>query len=360
MREFKTKTFTQSLTGLMHLAFWAFFLSLPFLLRSPQNPPGTPKVKVPDEVVILLQMLTIPLFYINANFLIPRVLQRQGVWYYLAYILLSVTGVLSINLSLRNYVFFPELPSARITFYTLFPVFFILAISTIYRLLSDYLSDQQERKELENERLKSELSFLRSQISPHFMFNVLNSIVSLSRKKSDMVEPVVIQLSDLMRYMLYESNGSRVSLEKEIKYLNNYIDLQRIRFGNDVKIHFHADNQLTHQLIEPMLLIPFVENAFKHGVGLISDPVIEVSLESRDHTLIFTVRNKVNRRFKEVKDGSSGIGLPNVKRRLSLLYPESHELVIDENSDWYEVKLTLHFTNDHPLKDRSWKEAVNH
>ncbi|MDQ1087218.1 sensor histidine kinase [Siphonobacter sp. SORGH_AS_1065] len=359
MRDLKFKKFSQSLTVLMHLAFWAFFLSLPFLLRSPQNPPGTPRVKVPDEVIILLNMLTIPLFYINANIFIPRVLKRQGVWFYVAYILLSMTAVLSINLSLRNYVFFPELPSARITIYTLFPVFFILAVSTTYRLLSDYLADEQQRKELENEQLKSELSFLRSQISPHFMFNVLNSIVSLSRKKSDMVEPVVIQLSDLMRYMLYESNGTRVSLEKEIKYLNNYIDLQRIRFGNDVKINFEADNRLSHQPIEPMLLIPFVENAFKHGVGIISDPVIDIMLQAQGKTLIFKVRNKVNRRFKEVKDSSSGIGLPNVQRRLSLLYPESHELTISETGEWYEVQLSLHFNGDHPLKDRSLTEAIN-
>ncbi|MFT4032914.1 MAG: histidine kinase [Siphonobacter sp.] len=346
----KNKTFSRPLTTLVHLAFWAFFLSLPFLLRTPPSPPGTPKIKVPDEVIILLQMLAIPLFYVNANVLIPRVLQKQGVWFYLAYIILGVTVVLTLNLTLRNYVFFPDLPSARITTYTLFPIFFILAISTTYRLLNDYLADQQERKEVENERLRSELSFLRSQISPHFMFNVLNSIVSLSRKKSDLVEPVVIQLSDLMRYMLYESNGSRVSLEKETKYLNNYIDLQRIRFGNDVQINFQAENKLRHQLIEPMLLIPFVENAFKHGVGLISDPVIDVYLKSEKNILIFNVRNKVNRRFKEAKDNSSGIGLPNVKRRLSLLYPESHELLIEENDEWYEVKLTLRFMGETSIK----------
>lgn len=358
MGELKNKSFSQTLQVLMHLAFWAFFLSLPFLLRPPQNPPGTPRVKVPDEVIILLQMLAVPLFYLNANILIPKVLKTRGVWFYLAYIALSVTAVLSINLTLRNYVFFPEMPSARITTYTLFPIFFILAISTTYRTLSDYLADEQQRKELENERLRSELSFLRSQISPHFMFNVLNSIVSLSRKKSDLVEPVVIQLSDLMRYMLYESNGSRVTLEKEIKYLNNYIDLQRIRFGNDVRILFQVQNSLPNQLIEPMLLIPFVENAFKHGVGLISDPVIDVQLRGEKNTLFFTVRNKVNRRFKEAKDASSGIGLPNVRRRLSLLYPDSHQLLIEENDDWYEVRLTLHFT-EQPLKQRSPREALN-
>lgn len=352
----KTIARSPALTVLGHLAFWGFFLALPFLLRTPPPPPGSPKVSITDEMVILLNLFHIPLFYLNANVLIPKVLKRQGVSIYVVSVVLTLTAALGFNALLKYYLL-PGFP-IRIGIWTLFPVIFVFAISLMYRLLTDYLSDERQRKESENERLKSELSFLRSQISPHFMFNVLNSIVSLARKKSDLVEPVVIQLSDLMRYMLYESDGSKVSLEKEIKYLNNYMELQRLRFGDDVETRVEIDDRLPHQLIEPMLLIPFVENAFKHGVGLIDNPVIEISLRAEDAALHFRVRNRVNRRYQEEKDRSSGIGLPNVKRRLSLLYPNSHQLDIREDGDWYEASLTLNFREESVPTKRRPAEAV--
>ncbi len=352
----KTIARSRTLTVLGHLAFWGFFLALPFLLRTPPSPPGSPKMSISDELIVLLNLFHIPLFYLNANVLIPRVLKRQGASIYVVSVVLTLAAALTVN-GLLKYYLLPGFP-IRIGIWTLFPVIFVFAISTTYRLLTDYLADERRRKEQENERLKSELSFLRSQISPHFMFNVLNSIVSLSRKQSDLVEPVVIQLSDLMRYMLYESDGTKVSLEKEIKYLNNYLELQRLRFGSDVETRMTIDNRLPHQLIEPMLLIPFVENAFKHGVGLIDEPVIDISLRAQDNALHFRVRNRVNRRFQEEKDHSSGIGLPNVKRRLSLLYPDSHQLDIREDGDWYDVDLTLYFREETVPTKRRPAEAV--
>jgi two-component system LytT family sensor kinase len=342
----KTIARSSILPLLGHLAFWGFFLALPFLLRTPPPPPDSPKVVISDEFIILLYLCHVPLFYLNANVLIPKVLKRHGASLYVVSVLLTIAAALALNVFLKLSLI-PGYP-ARIGVWSLFPVIFVLAISTMYRVLTDYLSDERQRKESENERLKSELSFLRSQISPHFMFNVLNSIVSLARKKSELVEPVVIQLSDLMRYMLYESDGTKVTLKKEIKYLLNYMELQRLRFGSDVETRMEVDDQLPHQLIEPMLLIPFVENAFKHGVGLIDQPVIELTLQAKDNSLFFQVRNRVNRRFQEHKDRSSGIGLPNVKRRLSLLYPDSHRLDIREDADWYEVSLTIRFREESP------------
>ena len=203
------------------------------------------------------------------------------------------------------------------------------------------LKEKELQKESENETLKSELSFLRSQISPHFMFNVLNSVVSLSRRKPEMVEPVVIKLSELMRYMLYETNDSSVPLEKEALYLESYIDLQKIRFGNDISINFEQNITNKSNQIEPMLLIPFVENAFKHGVGLIENPTIDIHLKSDNSGIFFTVSNKVNSASKlEKKDDSSGIGLSNVKRRLELLHP-NHHLKINETNEVFTVELHI-------------------
>ena len=334
--------FPPALYTLLHLALWCVFLALPFLLKPPTLPPDTPRVTVPSEVLLLLNMLSIPLYYWNAYVLIPRVLRQRGVAVYITVMLLSVLAVVGLNLALRVFVLFPDVPQLqRVTTFTLFPILLVLAASTLFRFLNDFMQEQAQRSRLENERLRAELSFLRSQISPHFMFNVLNSIVSLARKKSDLVEPAILQLSDLMRYMLYESDDRRVTLAKEIKYLNSYIDLQRLRFGDDINLQFSVDNQLPHQLLEPMLLIPFVENAFKHGVGAVEDPLIEVSLRARGNRLDFRVVNKTDPAPPRIT--GQGIGLPNVQRRLNLLYPSTHQLRFSRGAGRYEVLLTLYF-----------------
>jgi two-component system, LytTR family, sensor kinase len=327
----------------LHLVFWAFVLALPFLLAPAPILPGTPKVEYEKgftftEFFAFFAFINIPFFYINSEILIPKVFQKKGIW---AYFLSAIGLIVLIFLfnTLIALLFFKNqyVPRTGPTFQLLF----LLAISTAYRIISDNLKSEQVKKEQETEKLKSELSFLRSQISPHFIFNVLNSIVSLSRRKPEKVEPVVVKLSDLMRYMLYESDDAKVTIERESQYLRAYIELQQLRFGDDILITFQDNHLDESQSIEPMLLIPFVENAFKHGVGMIVNPTIDINLNTENNRLIFEVKNKVNRQFKEVKDGASGIGLNNVKRRLELLYPDNHQLTIKEEDDFYLVRLVI-------------------
>ncbi len=327
----------------LHLAFWAFVLALPFLLAPAPMPPGAPKVQYQQVFTVtqffaIFAFINIPFFYLNSEILIPKIFQKKGIW---AYLLAAIGLIISIFLfnTLIAIVFFKNqyVPRTGPTFQLLF----FLAISTAYRLISDNLKSEQAKKDQETEKLKSELSFLRSQISPHFIFNVLNSIVSLSRRKPERVEPVVVKLSDLMRYMLYESDDTKVAIEREVQYLRAYIELQQLRFGDDIKINFHDRHLAESQSIEPMLLIPFVENAFKHGVGMIQNPTIDIDLHTEKNRLIFEVKNKVNRQFREVKDEASGIGLANVKRRLELLYPDNHQLTIKDEADFYLIKLVI-------------------
>jgi LytS/YehU family sensor histidine kinase len=172
------------------------------------------------------------------------------------------------------------------------------------------------------------------------MFNVLNNMVALARKKSDLLEPSLIKLSQLMRYMLYETED-RVSLQREVEYLENYIDLQKQRFGNAVRITTVVkDLDIPHE-IEPMLLIPFVENAFKHGVGMIEDPYIDIQMYLADGKLHFKVENRFVENSVEVKDSASGIGLNNVRRRLNLLYPQKHTLDIDSANGIFTIYLQI-------------------
>jgi two-component system, LytTR family, sensor kinase len=145
-----------------------------------------------------------------------------------------------------------------------------------------------------------------------------------------------------MRYMLYESDDAKIPIGRESQYLQAYIELQHLRFGDDIEINFNTNHLLNHNLtIEPMLLIPFVENAFKHGVGMIMNPTIDINFYTNENQLIFEVKNKVNKQSKEIKDGASGIGLNNVKRRLELLYPGNHELIIDDGTEFYVVHLEI-------------------
>ncbi|MFD3409123.1 histidine kinase [Aquirufa sp. HETE-83D] len=294
-------------------------------------------------------IINIPFFYLNTEILLPKLLRAKGVIIYLLTLIGAIVFMLWIHEELFRWAysnFFPGNHSgggARrgALMRMIFQLLFYAAIGTSYRLISDRMKEDEQVKEQENERLKSELSFLRSQISPHFMFNVLNSVVSLSRRKPEMVEQVVVKLSELMRYMIYETNDSIVPISKELVYLESYIDLQKIRFGDDIHIDFKHELGPISSHIEPMLLIPFVENAFKHGVGFIENPTIEIELKDSATELYFKVANKKGASINEIKDESSGIGLANVKRRLELLYPTNHRLeVLDSGSD-FTISLTI-------------------
>jgi len=176
------------------------------------------------------------------------------------------------------------------------------------------------------------------------MFNVLNNMVSLARKQSDLLEPSLIKLSSLMRYMLYEADEEKVSIEKEMDYLQSYIDLQQQRFGKKVQVKVHMHTMDDHYQLEPMLLIPFVENAFKHGTGMIEDARIDIDLEADKNVLQFTVSNKYNSVSAEIKEKTSGIGLANVQRRLNLLYGKNHSLTISTNNNWFVVVLKINLS----------------
>jgi LytS/YehU family sensor histidine kinase len=226
-------------------------------------------------------------------------------------------------------------------FFCTFIFLLILACSIAYKTIRDKVIADNLAKEKENEYLKTELSLLRSQVSPHFMFNVLNNMVALARKQSDLLEPSLIKLSSLMRYMLYETDEEKVSLEKETEYLQSYIDLQRQRFSK--KVIINVNMQTTDRLydIEPMLLIPFVENAFKHGTGMIEHAQIDIDLKAVNNKLQFTVSNNYDPSSVEVKDKASGIGLTNVQRRLDLLYPNHHTLQITRENEKFIVSLQI-------------------
>jgi LytS/YehU family sensor histidine kinase len=174
------------------------------------------------------------------------------------------------------------------------------------------------------------------------MFNLMNTLVSMARKKSEAVESSLISLSKLMRYMRYDNDDSQISLEKEIEYLKNYIDLQLLHFGDNLCLNLFLSGNFAGFKIEPMLLIPFVENAFRHGMRAIKDPIIDVSIGMDSHKRLFhmVVMNNIGEKVN-ISDKDSGFGLNNVQRRLELLYPDTHLITVTQNEDLFTVCLEI-------------------
>lgn len=197
---------------------------------------------------------------------------------------------------------------------------------------------ERKQQQLKDEAIKAELSFLKSQINPHFLYNTLNYIYSLAIPVSDQLSAAILRLSDLMRYNLTESTDGRVSMVKEVEYLQSYIELFRMRFDPNFFIIFKTEGLIDQHKVASLLLIPFVENAFKHGIVNKAESPVQIELVVKDKKLYFSVFNLIN---NHQKDNSSGIGLANIQRRLMLIYPERHELSIVETANTYHTKLII-------------------
>ncbi|HET7899271.1 MAG TPA: histidine kinase [Flavisolibacter sp.] len=217
----------------------------------------------------------------------------------------------------------------------------VVILAFAYRLLLIWFQQEKIRTELQNQTLRAELSFLKMQVNPHFLFNALNNIYSLAViEDSPKTSNSVLQLSDLMRYMLYEKEDEnhKVSLEREIHHINNYIDLEKLRHADAMYINFSIEGDVHDKRIAPLLLFPLIENAFKHGLVTDSANPLTIQLKIENKRMKILIGN-----FKNAyqKDKAGGIGVQNVKKRLDLLYKDNYTLHIDNSDDRYIVNLDL-------------------
>ncbi|MGN8069788.1 sensor histidine kinase [Mucilaginibacter sp. SG564] len=324
---------------LLHVLFWALITLLPLFSATPHR-------FIPFQHIVLINTLLAVVFYLNAFILIPFYLnehRQPWIFFFLLILTFLLASVLITCMRPRNFfppgMFAGHRPPPGRNFFIL-PLIAITAGSFAYRYLTDHFRYVARKGEIANATMVSEIAFLRSQISPHFMFNVINSVVALSRLNPPAVEPTLIQLSQLLRYMLYVSDEERITLGRKMEYLNSYIQLQKLRFGSAVQVDFDAHIGSPEKTIEPMLLIPFVENAFKHGTGDVTNPSIAISLIADNRMLDFRVSNQYNP-VELNKDEHHGIGLNNIKRRLALLYPNKHRLDIQQLNSTYNIHLQL-------------------
>jgi two-component system, LytTR family, sensor kinase len=208
--------------------------------------------------------------------------------------------------------------------------------------LSQAIRQSKKLDQITMEKLQAEVNYLRAQINPHFLFNTLNNLYGLSLEKSGKTPELIIRLSKMMDYMLYEVEGTKVLLKRDLENLENYIEMERVRQGNSAVIHYTVKGDISNQLIEPLLMLPLVENAFKHGVNqMIGGAYLEVTLSVSPDVLIFTVKNNYKPRNNDQQIHKS-LGLINLKKRLDLFYANRYALDIYDDAVNYHVKLTLH------------------
>ncbi len=287
------------------------------------------------------------LVYFNFKYLIPNYLTRNKFLTYSILLILASLVVTPIK-AVVFYLKFTAHPATRselirnLNWYFLIH-FFVAGASSIVKIVADWARQLREQQELENRTMQSELRFLKTQINPHFLFNTLNNLYALTLKKSDDAPEIVIKLSEMMRYMLYDCNEKQVPLSKEIAYIHNYLNLERLRQSRHADIRFEVEGTVSDQQIAPLIFIPFLENSFKHGlINSIEKSYVYIRLQIDGSRISFYIENsKPETRPIQTRSKSGGIGLVNVRRRLQLLYSHKHELIIKDQPHTYSVLLKI-------------------
>lgn len=328
---------------LQHVFFWMLFMALWFMLRSEDY--ATPAIAFQVTLVKVADLIL--LVYITNYVLIPGLLYKkkyvQFILVFLTMIALSSIIKMSITGSItgKTSVFDFSGNWKSKVYDNFIPHLFLVIAGAAIKLMFDQISLQKKMADLAREKAEAELSFLKSQINPHFLFNSLNSVYFLIDKNNSQARQTLHKFSEMLRYQLYETNGDQIPIEKEIAFISDYMDLQKIRKDENYDTTFHCSAEVNGFSIEPLLLIPFLENAFKH-VSHRADKknTVHLSMEKRNGIFKFVVENS-----REISaDNSSqpgGIGLANVKRRLELLYPQKHTLEITELPGSFKVELKI-------------------
>ncbi len=327
----------------LHLLFWCGFLAMLVLID--RNNQSLGFTIIIESINTLFYAAVV---YFNLLYLIPKYLSDKNFFIYCGLLLLSVIIIAPIK-AFALYFIFSTHPTLQLRFvnnqlWYFIPTLIIAGNSTIYQIVSDWMKHNREARELQTQTMASELKFLRSQINPHFLFNTLNNLYALTLKKSDRAPEIVLKLSEIMRYMLYECNEKRVFLYKEVSYIKNYLDLERLRQGKDLEIRFVINGDVQDQKIAPLMFTPFLENSFKHGLNhQIKDGYVNIVLNVEREKVHFYIQNtkpdSVPTQNHTKKSG--GIGLVNVKRRLDLIYPSQHTLEIANEPSSFTVDLTI-------------------
>ncbi len=329
-----------------HVLSWLTFLIIAHVIHDVESE-SIIRVGIAYNFVFIITF-----YYLNMYILIPRLLSKN---YFILYIFILIISTFTVyyitkfNLdfiiknNLHDHLFIKCIPinninNPNLPLRSAMLVFIAFAVSTSIKVTQTLFENEENRKEIERERIKSELAYLKSQINPHFLFNTLNSIYSIANKESKKTAEAIVKLSGLMRYVLYESDNEFAPLINEIEYILDYIELQKLRIFDNVNITFQSQGEFKNHYIEPLLLIPIIENAFKHGVDSSTNTSININIKIEGKEFTMQVKNTI---LEQDSNKESGIGLSNLKKRLEMLYVNNHLLLIDKDDKIFRVKLVL-------------------
>jgi two-component system, LytTR family, sensor histidine kinase AlgZ len=330
----------------MHLSFWCVYLSF-FIYQVSSYREQVDWARVAKIVTIQVSFAAF-LAYLNYFSFLPKILSSKNAWRYVVSFLLIFAVVITVRLFLERYILDGFRHEEKHLYYPRFIVqvyttnLFIVIFLGMIRFAVDWFEFEARKRSVENEKLTAELNFLKAQINPHFLFNTLNNLYYLAYTQSPNTPEVIAKLSNMMRYMIYDSNYADVPLTKEIEYMENYISLERLRLNDQIPITFDIDGDPENYRITPLIFITFLENAFKHGVSN-SNPSswVKLKLQLKGKECTYQVENSRAGSVKPDAGEKSGIGLQNVKRRLELSYPGKHTLTTHQSADRYQVTLKI-------------------
>jgi sensor histidine kinase YesM len=348
------------LTLIVHLLGW-ITLCVVLLMLSPLSW-RMGEIELPPEFwvkQVFLIVFLITIFYSNSSILIPRILLEGKNYMYILVILVGAVlfygmivyfeQAIGYNKAMHvtfnpDKVFEPKKRWIPGDIFQLLLYVISIGLSTSVALVQKWQTDESLRREMDRERINTELSYLKAQINPHFFFNTLNNIYALTNLDVSKAQEALLKLSRMMRYVLYENQKNETLLSKEINFIEDYIELMKMRLSSKVKLNIQIEEPKENLIIAPMLLLPFLENCFKHGVSSQRETEILIKVEVMGDTLFFETRNHifpVNPDSPEAHE--NGIGLTNTQRRLSLLYPNKHRLKLgkEESTQEYWVNLTI-------------------
>lgn len=326
---------------LIHVLAWVIFLSLPTFFKPVH--PGDPQPSIINDLLytprLFNSLLLIAVFYFNYYVAIPLFYFRRRYIALALSFIISFAALLFISELMRPPDFKHELFSLSKAIGPSHNLFMFINVYVFSYALSMYMRWKRVREE----KLNTEVSFLKAQINPHFLFNTLNSIYSLTIVKSDKAPDAVVKLSSLMRYSVTDAERTIVPLSKELGYIKDYIGLQQLRLTDKVKVRLNISGDDTGKEIAPFMLTPFIENAFKHGVNSEEDCLIVIDIKISENIVHMRVSN--NKVYVQKDEYSvSGLGIKNTQKRLKYLYPKKHELIIDDNDDHFVVQLKIELT----------------
>ncbi len=292
--------------------------------------------------VIIIDIVSV---YFCVEYLVPKfLLDKQKQVYFALYLVITISVNFALNFVLQNYVF-GSIPSNlsdlinKQSYSIIFSLVFIL-IAIGFKMYKISQITMRQIAKLEKEKVSTELDFLKTQINPHFLFNTLNNVYIQTRIEPKKAAEMILKLSDLLRYQLYECTSDKVMLKSEIEYLNNYVDLQHMRITN-IDLKFEQNGTFKGLMIYPFMFIPFLENSFKHGISSKDvNNFIHINVDIVEKYVIFAVKNSKNDTIHHISK-SEAVGLMNVKKRLDLLYAEKYELKIEDSNKYFNVELKI-------------------